>query len=118
MSIIIPNTFANTTTDLALSDLDENFTVLVNETNSNTDRLDNINTGIIVNEDSIILEKNLTLPESTIIPENSNISGPIGSILVPGTISNCIQTTNAAVFSTTSLTPVNVTDLNVTITPK
>jgi hypothetical protein len=125
MSLIIPNTFATAATDLALSDLDENFTVLIDGINSNSDRLSNtefdilnIKSGVDINEFNVTIEKDLILPEITTIPSNSTINGPVGSIIVPGTVSNCLQTVNTSVFSTTSTTPTDVTNLNVSITPK
>lgn len=127
MSLIIPNTFANATTDLALSDLDENFQYLATSIDGNSDSLNlvtldtnNLKTGITVG-DNVTLTKNLILPNTTTLPTGSTITSPdVGAVYVPGSIIQVKYLVKTDTFSAAPGTNnfSDITGLSLTITPK
>jgi hypothetical protein len=66
MPLQVPNTFANKTDDILLSELDGNFTYVTTQLDTTNTTLSLFTTGLISNQTELIVNKNLNIPSNTL----------------------------------------------------
>ena len=111
--LVIPNTFANRTTSILLSDMDENFSYLQTQLTPYTNAIAISGTNVSVPSGTLTVSGNATVGGTLNVTGNTNVTGTIG-ITGVATLSSLGVTGNATVGGTlgvTGTTTLGTTDI-------